>query len=132
MVLIVNFIVLSHIILYIITVGGIRLMFTNEEVLIRLLSENDDIAKTLKELYDDVKKEDANLYRKKMRHERIVYKDYNKARDKMIKYLFKLNRKYHFMAHVTIYDYPSIISSIESLIISLEMFNLAFESCSLS
>ena len=107
-------------------------MFTNEEVLIRLLSENDDIAKTLKELYDDVKKEEANLYRKKMHHERIVYKDYNKARDKMIKYLFKLNRKYHFMAHVTIYDYPSIISSIESLIISLEMFNLAFESCSLS
>ena len=107
-------------------------MFTNEEVLIRLLSENDDIAKTLKELYDDVKKEEANLYRKKMRHERIVYKDYNKARDKMINYLFKLNRKYHFMAHVTVYDYPSVISSIESLIISLEMFNLAFESCSLS
>lgn len=107
-------------------------MFTNEDVLIRLLSENDDIAKTLKELYDDVKKEEAILYRKKMRHERIIYKDYNRARDKMIKYLFKLNRKHQFMAHVTIYDYPSIISSIESLIISLEMFNLAFESCSLS
>lgn len=107
-------------------------MFTNEEVLIRLLSENDDIAKTLKELYDDVKKEEVNLYRKKMRHERIVYKDYNRARDKMIKYLFKLNKTYHFMEYVTVYDYPNVIDSIKLLIISLEMLNLAFESCSLS
>lgn len=107
-------------------------MFTNEKVLIELLSSNEEIAKTLKELYDDVKKEEAIIYRKKKRGVGSIYKDYNRARDKMIKYLFKLNKKYHFMDFVTIYDYPNIINSIELLIISLEMFNLAFESCSLS
>ena len=107
-------------------------MFTNVEAIIKLLSSNDEIAKTLKDLYDDVKKEEKNLYRKKKRGERTIYKDYNKARDKMMKYLFKLNKKYHFMDFVTVYDYPNVISSIKTLIISLEIFNLAFESCNLS
>lgn len=125
-------IVLSHIILYIITVGGMRLMITNEEVLIKLLSDNDEIAKTLKNLYDEVRKEEANMNRKKFRGEVDIYKDYNKARDKMIKYLFKLNKQYHFMDYVSVYDYKKLINSVKSLIIGLEMFDLAIESCSLS
>lgn len=121
-------IVLTHIILYIITVGGRKLMITNEEVFLKLLSDNDEIVKTLKYLYDDVRKEEANMNRKKSRGESDIYKDYNKARDKMIKYLFKLNKQYHFMDYVTVYDYKRLIYSVGSLIIGLKMFDLIFES----
>lgn len=123
---------ITYIILYIITGGGLRLMFTNEEVLINLLSSNEDIAKTLKGLCDEIRKQESIVYRKKMHGEKNIYKDYNKARDKMIKYLFKLNKKYHFMDYVTVYDYSNLIISIDSFVLSLEIFNLALDSCSLS
>ncbi|WP_373266213.1 hypothetical protein [Hungatella hathewayi] len=103
-------------------------MITNEEVFLKLLSDNDEIVKTLKYLYDDVRKEEANMNRKKSRGESDIYKDYNKARDKMIKYLFKLNKQYHFMDYVTVYDYKRLIYSVGSLIIGLKMFDLIFES----
>lgn len=127
-----NFVVSARIILYIITDGGLRLMFTNEETLIKLLAENDEIAKKIKVLYNEVRKEEIIMNRKRNSGEVNIYKDYNKARDKMIKYLFKLNKKYHFMDYVTIYEYKYVIDSIKSLIISLELFDLALESCSLS
>lgn len=107
-------------------------MFTNEETLIKLLAENDEIAKKIKVLYNEVRKEEIIMNRKRNSGEVNIYKDYNKARDKMIKYLFKLNKKYHFMDYVTIYEYKYVIDSIKSLIISLELFDLALESCSLS
>ena len=94
---------------------------TNENF-IKTLIENQDFSKKLTELYNEVYSEQIKMKRNRNQTANF-YSGFNKARDKMIKYLFNENKTYHFMDFVPIEKYNYLVDEIGLYVNGLKFAN---------
>ncbi|WP_097006330.1 hypothetical protein [Lacrimispora amygdalina] len=102
-------------------------MITNAEIFISLLiNEENGVAKTLKELEVNFINEKLKLSRNHNKCKGNLYRDYDNARNKMVQYLFKLNKKHRFLGIVHVNQYSYLIESIGTYLRGLEIADIIF------
>jgi hypothetical protein len=102
-------------------------MITNAEIFISLLiHEENGVANILKELEANYRNEQLKLRRNQGKCKANFYHDYDNARNKMVQYLFKLNKKHRFLGTVHVNQYSYLIESVGTFLRGLEIADIIF------